>query len=56
MKAKNSHSNNNNKQAEAKKLNTKQITECTEFCKVITKTELNNKTIEKNKNGNLTNI
>ena len=56
MKAKNSHSKSKSIQADAIKLNTKHITECTEFCKVITKVALNNKRLEKNKNGIFNNI
>ena len=51
MKAKNSHSKSKSMQADAIKLKTKHITECTEFCNVITKVALNNKRLEKNKNG-----
>ena len=45
----NSHSNSNNIPEDAIKLKTKHITECTEFCKIMTDNELINKTIEKNK-------
>ena len=48
--AKNSHSNKSKIPDEEIKLKTKQITECTEFCKIITDNELTNRIIEKNKN------
>ena len=56
IKAKNSHSNSRRIQEDATKLIIKLITEYTEFCKVITNVELNNKIEEKNVNINFNGI
>ena len=49
-KAKNSHSSKSKMPDDEIKLKTKQITECTEFCKIITDKELTTNKIEKKKN------